>query len=340
MVFESIRVPIVNPITLIILIINIIKTDFGLMNKNLRRKFFQSFDKNTCYDALIVAIKMDYKNVVVVLINRHEWIEDEDTLLTMAITNGHLRIVDYIINLSKSFCFNLDSLVKKDETAVSIAIMSGNPKMVQHIINTYGNWNLYNDPLLIKATMCGHPKIVRQLINAGQFVESRDNEGNNALFYAILNNNMEIFTILIEAIEDPTELRRSFELACEKRNPQVITMLINAGLDKITQQRALGRAIRRRKSDMVELLLNAGATPSEHHIRMVVNKMDKHESLILEKATDDVKTLYKRNVLEDLLEKWIRKHMASLRIHRFWRDVKYNPEFAHCSYKLKKICDE
>lgn len=198
----------------------------------------------------------------------------------------------------------------------------------------------YDDPLLIKATMCGHPKIVRQLINAGEFVETRDNEGNNALFYAILNNNMEIFTILIEAIEDPTELRRSFELACEKRNPQVITMLINAGLDKITQQRALGRAIRRRKSDMVELLLNAGATPSEHHIRKVVNEMAEYESLILEKATDDVKTLYKRNVLEDLLEKRLRKHMASLRIHRFWRDVKYNPEFAHCSYKLKKICDE
>ena len=308
------------------------------MNKNLRRKFFQSFDKNTCYDTLIVAIEMDYKNVVKELINRHKWIEDGDTLLTMAIMNGHLMIVDYIINLSKSFCFNLDSLVKKDETAMTIAIISGNPEMVKHIINTYGNWNLYNYRLLIKATNCGHPMIVRQLIKAGEFVETRDNEGKNALFYALLNNNMEIFTILIEAIEDPTELRCSFELACEKRNPQVITMLIKAGVDKMWQEKQLKEAIRERDSVMVALLLNAGATPSVRNICNVVDEMPKCASLILEKATEDVKERYK-SIIESKAERH-RKQMASLRIHRFWRDVNYNPEYRQCRRNLKKICDE
>lgn len=349
MVFESIRVPIANRISLIILIINVIKRFFfASMDKNDRRKFFQSFDNITCYDALIVAIKMGYKNEVKVLINRHKWIEDGDTQLTIAIKRGHLKIVDYIINLAKLSYLDLDSLVKKGETALSIAIMYGNPEMVELIIENveylehmetarmFGNEP--GDPLLIKAIKRGNPIIVRLLIKAGVNVEIYDNEGKTALYHAIWNDNMEIIPNLIEATKIVENLIYPFDLACEKRNSQVIIMLIKAGVDKMCQAQELGMAIREKDSDMVELLLNAGATPCVHNILKVVAKMPQCASLILEKATDDVKEHYESII--ELEEERHRKHMASRRIHRFWRDVNYDPKYAKCRSNLARICNE
>ncbi|KAG9292949.1 hypothetical protein G9A89_016311 [Geosiphon pyriformis] len=111
-----------------------------------------------------------------------------NTALHMASANGHIDIVDFIIEMTKS----------TDISAVNIQNDSGNTPL---------HWSALN----------GHQKVVETLVKHGADIKIKNRSGRTAMFEAQQNNHEKVVEFLLN-IMDPVEPQPSEEKIEEEKS--------------------------------------------------------------------------------------------------------------------------
>jgi len=134
---------------------------------------------------------------------------------------------------------NIETTDKNDATPLVLAAENGHLKIVQYLINQGAdkegiedNYEKKETPLM-SAAKNGHLTIVQYLVEYGANKEAEDNMGNTPLMYAVFNENLETIKYLVEQGADK-DARGHFgltplETAVWSKNLETVKYLVKNG---------------------------------------------------------------------------------------------------------------
>ena len=319
-----------------------------------------------------MAIENDNIDIVDYLIQAGANFNDTDKSgncpLLKACEKGNHKIVNLLLDLG------INPNIKNpytDETPLIVASINGHIKTVRLLLHAGANVNAisrFHNTSLICASKYGHHKIAQILIDAGANLNIFDSLRFSAFDYAIQNGYIKIVYSLLQAGStiDDIELV-SFTKANEKGYRKIVKLLLNLGFDPNKHERnGLGGqtpliyASKDGHLWVVRKLLNAGAninakcvsgcTPlisacESGQVKIVQYLLDIGANLNsknnFNKTGLDYAIKYGHTEVVTTIKTYVspRKKMAAYRIHRFWRDVCYNPIYVFAQRRLIQQLD-
>jgi len=161
---------------------------------------------------------------------------------------------------------------------------------------------------LIHASDNGNIDIVRALLATDVAIDAVTDTGDTALLCASCNGHIEVVRALLTA-------RANMDI----KNNYGATALLCASCEGYV--------------DVVQALLVAGANVDIKNRFGNTALSAAKEGLVRDNISSGTSSDY-THIIKLLT---IREHMAAFRIHRFWRDVCFNPVYAHSRVRLFKL---
>ncbi|KAL1855203.1 hypothetical protein Daus18300_011204 [Diaporthe australafricana] len=233
------------------------------------------------------AAEHGYSSIVSILLHRanaktpHEEADCKDKALILAAANGHLGVVDMLLEAHASAkaadgdgCMTLHLAAKNGYSKIVEAVLShldnDETSIKQSVIDAF---DVFGQTPLITACRANHVDIVQLLLTNGANTEPRDNYGHPALYYAIREGDSALAEFVRNKVSSLAEMGDEEDLflrAAEYGNTDLVRrylpILENKELPdyhwwKVEDHRgrtALHLAAEGGWRDCVDLLLNAG----------------------------------------------------------------------------------
>ena len=128
-----------------------------------------------------------------------EFKENKDRLLLWASENGHIEVVQVLLDDGA----NIEATNDFEYTSLTLASENGHSDVVQLLLNTGANIEAMDDnerTSLILASESGHIEVVHVLIDYGANLEAKDYDpGIPSLILAIQNRHLEVVQLLLDS---------------------------------------------------------------------------------------------------------------------------------------------
>ena len=226
---------------------------------------------NNC-TALYCAVKEGHTDVVQVLIDAGADIDtdnsDRHSPLLLASRSGALEVVKVFVEAGAGVRvtdFN-------GRTCLSLAARNGHAETVRYLVGLpevdVNHRDMYNCTVLDCAVKERRPAVVRVLIDAGAYIDTKNEDGHSPLHCASTSGALEVVKVLVEAgagvnVTD-NEGRTCLLLAASNRHTWIVRYLV--GLPEVdvnhrdsNNETALSCAVKKGHADVVQVLIDAGA---------------------------------------------------------------------------------
>ena len=247
--------------------------------------------------------------------------DSEGEALIIAALNGN----QYMTKLLLDYGANVDIEDQYGWRPLHHAAEDGHVPVLRQLLEAGANLNTqkkYGDTPLMVAAQKGHVPAVALLLEAGADKDKPDEDGATPLFMAAKNGYKHVVELLLEAGAD-----KDIVVPCGtkfvSRSPWLDEVKEKSGATSLLIAAQWGHV------DVVRLLFGAGADIgmegyqyAAEAARTAIPRIQRDNGGMHEECAQ---------ILES------RVHMAAFRIHRFWRDVTCNPEFALCRRRLEYL---
>lgn len=200
--------------------------------------------------------------------------QDNNTALMFAAANGHVEIVEELLNRFTKI--DVNRVNDQNITALMLAAYHGNLEIVKKLLDHEANVNIQNqngDTALMLAIMQGHESIVKELLHREVNVNLKNKQNCTAATLAIISNQPQVALGLIQRIPKINMFTSMMQIsmhiglvlyAAEKGYLKIIEELLNKGtlLAKAKWSKghtALYIAIKKGHAEVARELLKKGA---------------------------------------------------------------------------------
>ena len=162
---------------------------------------------------------------------------DYDTALMLAASEGHLEVVELLLNTWAYAFKNAED--SNGNTALMLAASEGHLEVVELLLKVGANKEATDNDgqtALILAASKGHLEVVKMLLKAGAKVDATSIKGATALIFAATEGHAETVDILLKAgaKKEARDSDGNTALMCavERGHVAVVEMLLKAGANK------------------------------------------------------------------------------------------------------------